>query len=116
MKKKYIVQRKEEFNEIIRNNKSYKNKYLSIYIRKSKFDYSRFGISIPKKFGHAVERNRIKRQLKEIIDYNKNLFKNNKDYIIIVRDAIKNEHFKEKEKILVNMIKIIENDEVLNEK
>lgn len=116
MKKKYIVKKKEEFNEIIRQTKSYKNKYISIYIRKNNLDYSRFGISIPKKYGKAVERNKIKRQVKEIIDNNKILFKNNKDYIIIVRDAIKEKHFKEKEEIILNIMKEIENKEVLNEK
>lgn len=112
MKKKNIVQKKQEFNEIIRKTKPYKNKYLNIYIRKSNFNYPRFGISIPKKYGIAVERNKIKRQLKEIIDYNQILFKNNQDYIIIVRDQIKFKKYNEIEIILKSMINDINNKEV----
>ena len=100
MKKKYIVQKKEEFNKIIRTSKPYKNKYISIYLKNNDLEYSRFGISIPKKYGIAVERNRIKRQLKEIIDSNKILFKNNADYIIIVRDSIKLKKYYEIEQII----------------
>ena len=109
MKKRQIVQKKEEFNEIIRTIKPYKSKYMNIYIRKNICNETRFGISIPKKYGKAVERNKIKRQLKEIIDNNKMLFKNDTDYIIIVRDAIKNMHYLEIQSILFNIMNEIEN-------
>lgn len=112
MKKKYIVQKKEEFNEIIRTKKPYKNKYLSIYIRKSNLDYPRFGISVPKKYGHAVERNKIKRQLKEIIDSNQILFKKSLDYIIIVKDGVKDQKYKEVEIEVQEMFKYINQKEV----
>lgn len=115
MKKKNIVQKKEEFNDIIRKTKPYKNKYLYIYIRKSNFNYPRFGISIPKKYGIAVERNKIKRQLKEIIDSNQILFKNNLDYIIIVRDQIKFQKYSEIEKIIRNIFDDINTKRCINE-
>lgn len=112
MKKKYIVQKKEEFNEIIRTQKPYKNKYLSIYIRKSNFDYPRFGISVPKKYGSAVERNKIKRQIKEIIDSNQILFKKSLDYIIIVKDGIKQKKYKDTEQIIQEVFSFINQKEV----
>ncbi len=112
MKKKYIVQKKEEFNEIIRTQKPYKNKYLSIYIRKSNLEYPRFGISVPKKYGTAVERNKIKRQIKEIIDSNQILFKKSLDYIIIVRDGIKQLKYKDIEKVIQELFSFINQKEV----
>lgn len=112
MKKRNIVQKKEEFNEIIRKTKPYKNKYIYVYIRKSKFNYPRFGISVPKKYGIAVERNKIKRQLKEIIDSNQILFKKFTDYIIIVRDQIKLKKYNEIEIILKDIFSYINDKEV----
>ncbi len=109
MKKKYIVKTKEEFNEIIRTTKPYKHKCFNIYIRKSNFNYSRYGISVPKKYGIAVQRNKIKRQLKEIIDSNQYLFKKNTDYIIIVRDSIKSKEYNEIEKLIQEIFIDIQN-------
>ena len=83
MKKKYIVQKKEDFNEIIRTKKPYKNKYLSIYIRKSNLDYP-----------------------------NQILFKKSLDYIIIVRDGVKDQKYQIIETEVQEMFKYINQKEV----
>lgn len=104
MKKKDIVQKNSDFNNIIENNKKFYNKYYSIYYKDNNLNTVRFGISVGKKVGNAVIRNKIKRQLKNIIDKNKNLFKNNTDYIIIVRRSILYCNFDEKEQYLKELL------------
>lgn len=104
MKKINIVKSNEDFNNIIKNGKLLKNKYYVIYYIDKKKDKYRVGISIPKKIGIAVVRNKIKRQLKNIIDNNKEKLKK-LDYIIIARSLILNLDYREKENELVDLLK-----------
>ena len=60
MKKREIIKNKLEYTNIINNSKYTKNDYFIIYYRKNN-KYNRYGISVPKKTGKAVLRNKIKR-------------------------------------------------------
>ena len=71
MKKINIVKKNEDFDYIIKNGKILKNKYFTIYYIPETRDKYRIGITVPKKIGKAVLRNKIKRQIKEIIDNKK---------------------------------------------
>ena len=104
MKKINIVKKKQEFSDIIHSKIYTTNKLFAIYYRKNSLDIPRFGITVSKKIGTAVVRNKIKRQLKNIIDKNKNLFPNNLDYIIIVRGSVLEHSFSEIEQFLINLI------------
>ena len=66
-----------------------------IYNKESDFYYPRFGIAVSKKLGNAVTRNRAKRVVRELIHDNKKLFKNNKDYIIIIKKGLLDLSYKE---------------------
>ena len=85
IKKLYIVRTNREFNSIINNGKYHKNKAFVIYYKKNNLPYDRFGISVSKKLGNAVFRNKYKRKLRSIIDIYKKEYLNNEDYIIILR-------------------------------
>ena len=87
MKKINIIQKNTEFERIIKSNQSFKYKYFIIYLEKNEhISPYKFGISVSKKVINAVGRNKIKRQLKDIID--KNNYQNNFNCIIIVRKEI----------------------------
>lgn len=105
MKKIEIIKSSDEFTEIINNSISKRNKYYSIYYRNNNSS-NRYGISIPKKTGIAVERNKIKRRIKNIIDNNKNVVQKGYDYVIIVRKGIEDLTYQEMEKELLDLIKI----------
>lgn|SRR5574344_1159128 len=93
MKKINIVRTSRDFDRIIRNNKPYKYKDYIIYVEKTNEDISRFGITVSKKIINAVGRNKIKRQIKNIIDQ-KN-YQNGFNCIIIVRRGILNKNYEE---------------------
>jgi len=103
MKKMNIVKKKHEFSEIIHSKIYTANKLFAIYYRKNNLNISRFGITVSKKIGNAVVRNKIKRQLKNIIDKNEKLFPKDLDYIIIVRRSVLEHSFKEIEQFLINL-------------
>ena len=105
MKKKEIVRDKRTFNNIIQSKNYIKNNIFVIYSQENNINEKRFGIAISKKNGTAVWRNKIKRQIKMIIDQNKFLFKNSRDYIIMLRRDVKNITYQE---LLINLIKLQE--------
>ena len=84
MKKENRIKKNEEFQSIIKHNKSKSNRYYVLYYANRKHDYDRIGISVGKKSGNAVVRNKIKRQvrmmLQELCDFNSGY-----DYILIIR-------------------------------
>ena len=108
MKKINILKENDEYNRIIRNYKPIKYNDYIIYIEKNTNEVYKFGFSVGKKIGHAVLRNKIKRQLKSILD--KIPFKNNFKCIIIVKKGIIDKSFIEMEndlKIALKKINII---------
>lgn len=105
MKKKYIVRSTRDFDLIIKNGICIKNKHYVIYFKKNNLLYDRFGISVSKKLGNAVFRNKYKRKLRAIIDNYKKMYINNEDYIIILRKDAINQNYKILENSFFNLIK-----------
>ena len=95
MKKINILQKSDDFERIIKNNKSYKYKDYIIYIEKNTDEIYHFGLSVGKKIGNAVIRNKVKRQLKSIID--KKSYQTGFNCIIIVGKGILNRNYEEME-------------------
>lgn len=105
MKKKEIIKKSNDYTKVINKNNKLKNKYYSLFYIKS--DNTLFGISIPKKIGNAVIRNKNKRQIKNIIDNNKNNIQNGYNYVIIIRKEILSLSYQEKKQELINLFKKI---------
>lgn len=90
MKKTYRIRKNEEFSRIMQEKHSVSSKCFVLYFSNKKEDKCRVGISVSKKLGSAVERNKIKRQVREmaksVIDFDNDSM----DYIIIVRQGYLN--------------------------
>lgn len=106
MKKINIIKSSDEYTEVINTGKKVKNKYYSIFYRKNN-KYNRYGITIPKKLGIAVLRNKTKRRVKNIIDKNKNIVQNSYDYVIIVKKGILELTYLDMEKELLKLMQSI---------
>jgi ribonuclease P protein component len=93
MRKLYIVKTPREFDDVIKNGSCIKNRYFVVHKKDNDLPYDRFGISVSKKLGNAVFRNKYKRKIRSIIDNYKKEYVNSKDYIIILRkEAINLSH------------------------
>ena len=95
MKKLYVVKYQRDFDRIINKNNYKKTSKIVIYSDNNDLKYDRFGISVGKKLGNAVYRNKKKRQLRNIIDEYIKENNNHKDYIIILRTEGKNSSYQE---------------------
>lgn len=104
MKKFEVVKKKEDFNLIIKSCPFIKNKYFTIYIRKREESISNFGLAISKKVGNAVARNKLKRQVRMIIDAHKDIFSKSCDYIIMIKKECVEAGFQKLENKLIELI------------
>lgn len=104
MKKKNVVKENKDFSRIINGGKKRWNDVFSIYYDNNDYGDYRFGISVGKKVGNAVVRNKIKRQVRSIVDKYKNIYPKDRDYIIIIRKNYINLNFSEIEKKYIELM------------
>lgn len=78
------IKKNVEFNKVIDKGQIIKADSVTIYFQENALGYTRIGISIPKKSGTAVVRNKMKRQIRAIIASDISLDKS-VDAVIIAR-------------------------------
>ena len=59
--------------------------YLVLYARRNRTNTNRVGITVSKKLGHAVIRNRIRRRLREVYRLNEEKFQPGFDIVVVAR-------------------------------
>ena len=86
------IKKYSEFQKVIAEGEVKKTCFFVSYTINNELGYSRFGISVPKKIGSAVLRNRVKRQVRSAIgqstDFSKSI-----DVVLIVRKTYQTEEF-----------------------
>ena len=104
MKKQYRVKKSNEIESILKNRKYSSNSFFTVYKKNNpETSHFRYAMSVNKKIGHAVVRNRLKRQIRAIIrEFN---IIDNVDIFIIVRNKILNLSFQEIKKQLEDLFK-----------
>ena len=61
------------------------NSYVVLYARKNGTDTNRVGITVSKKLGHAVVRNRVRRRLRDVYRLNEEKFRKGWDIVVVAR-------------------------------
>lgn len=86
MQKEFRLTQRADFNKIYRFGRSSANRQFVIYVMPhAGTEHFKCGISISKKIGNAVMRNRLKRQIKEIVRHESDQIIRHVQFIIIVR-------------------------------
>ena len=63
----------------------YANGYLVLYARRNRLATNRVGVTVGKKLGHAVVRNRVRRRLREIYRLHEAQFMPGWDIVVVAR-------------------------------
>lgn len=89
MKRANRLSRSRDFDAVYRQGRSVSSRFLVLYWFPHEDPAApRFGFSVPKAVGAAVERNRIKRQLREIWQGRLDRVPAGNDYVLIVRSGL----------------------------
>ena len=98
------MKKQEVVNKNNQTGKRRSNKNYIICSEKKDFMKNNYGIAVGKKLGNAVIRNKLKRQIRQIIDNNGFLFPNFHNYIIILKRDILLLNYKQKENELKKLL------------
>jgi len=82
-KKEERILKKQEFIALNLHGKRYYTKNFVVIIRENRRDITRLGITVSKRVGDSVKRNRIKRLIREFFRLNKQQIPRGYDVIII---------------------------------
>ena len=85
MKAAVTVKENYEFRRIYRKGRSAVCPYLVVYCLKNRAGGSRLGVTVSKKLGHAVVRNRVRRRIRELYRLNRDKMQPGWDVIIVGR-------------------------------
>lgn len=101
----YRLRKNAEFRAVYRRGKSFSNNLLVLYVYRNRKNFNRLGISVSKKVGKSVIRNRIKRLIKESFRLNCDNFKTGYDLVFIARNASNNKDYSNISNSVKNLIK-----------
>lgn len=89
MKKTYRVKKETDFQKVIEYRQTVANRNLVLFVKpKEGQAHFRVGLSVGKRIGNAVMRNRVKRKLREGMHQLKPLLPNEYDFVLIARPNI----------------------------
>ncbi|MFA5746482.1 MAG: ribonuclease P protein component [Candidatus Paceibacterota bacterium] len=107
------LRKQKDFERVLKLGKGLRQKALFLKITKNGLSQSRFGFIVSKKTAkRAVERNKIKRHLRDIVRRDLGKIKTGYDAVFIAYPAIKELGFKEREALtrdIIGKIRLSEN-------
>ena len=85
MKETKTVKKNYEFRRMYQKGKSSVGAHLVVYCRPNRREKNRLGVTVSGKLGCAVERNRVRRRIREIFRLNDHRLRQGYDIIVVAR-------------------------------
>ena len=103
MKRFPSIKKNSDFQTIYRTAKSYANRQLVMYVRKTDGGQSRIGISVSKKVGNSVVRHHLVRLVRESFRLHKDEIETGLDIVVVARQMAKESDFKKIESAYLHL-------------
>jgi ribonuclease P protein component len=81
------ITKRSDFQQVLLKGKKVHTKHFIVACCRTNHDTMRLGITVRKKVGNAVKRNRVKRLIREFFRRNKSLFAVSSDTVIIAKQG-----------------------------
>lgn len=91
------------FQRLYRGKNQAANRYLVIYCRKNRTAENRVGITVGKKLGKAVVRNRVRRRLREVYRLHESRFLPGYDIVVVARSRTVDASFQQLTKAYLSL-------------
>lgn len=105
MKKSYRVKRERDFNTIFTSGTNVANRRFVVYRFSREQEHFRAGLSVSKKLGKAVTRNRIKRRIRHVLlELQDGL--QAADFVVIARKGVEDLSYQEIKQNLIHVLKL----------
>lgn len=105
MKKCLRLTKNLEFKNVYKAGRRRSSLFFTMYIKKNSREYTRLGVSVSKRVGKSVVRNRTKRRIKEAFRKNLMFIKKGYDVVISAKPPIVEADFAHIEKEIINLLK-----------
>jgi ribonuclease P protein component len=92
---KHRLKASREFQTVFSRGRSVADSLLVLYVLPRRDSTQRFGFSVGRKLGGAVQRNRVKRVLREAVRHLLPDLATGKDYVVIARRGMKDASFEQ---------------------
>ncbi len=105
LKKKYLVRKQKEFDQVFAEGRYVRDKELVLKVRENRLDFSRIGVVVSSKVSKkAVFRNKLRRQLKGIFLKDQKKIKTGYDLVVISLNKNKHYSYQELEKSFLGLL------------
>lgn len=103
MKRFPSIKKNSDFQSIYRTAKSYANRQLVMYVRRTDDTGRRIGISVSKKVGNSVVRHHLTRLIRESFRLNQEALETGLDIVVVARAAAKESEYKTIERAFLHL-------------
>ncbi|MCR1899246.1 ribonuclease P protein component [Irregularibacter muris] len=104
----HTLKKNQDFKLLYNKGQSFANRLLVIYYSSNGNYVNRLGLSVSKKVGNSVVRNRVKRLMRESYRLNEDKIKKGYDMILIARVKANDADYKSIESALVHLLKKVD--------
>ncbi len=106
MNKRNRIKKDKEFQAVFKKGRSFANRQFVVYIlQKEGQEELRLGLSVSKKIGNAVVRNRIKRYIRQVFLELKEELRQDLDYVVIARKPVAEMDFHQSKSSMKHVLK-----------